>query len=395
MRLKTKYPKGENRLKKDKNRTWAEIHLDRLERNIKKITSSCTQGCELMAVVKADAYGHGDIQLSQKLSSLGIRYFAVSNIDEAENVRSVCPSSDILILGYTNPEYAKELISNNIIQGILSYENALAFSQAAENSDAPLRCHIKLDTGMGRVGLKFRTPSECADEIIRICELPGLAVEGIYTHFSCADSDVPNDISYTEAQKEFIEKTYEIVRTVLKENAPLHLHYLNSAGLMYLKNTRSTLARAGIILYGLMPNSSLELPIELEPVMELKTVISHIKEIDKGDFISYSRTFCAERKMKIATMPIGYADGYPRALSSKSQVIINGKRCNIIGRICMDQMMCDVSNIENVSCGDTVTLFGIDGDERITADELASLYGSIGYELVCGISKRVPRIFSE
>lgn len=382
-------------MKNDKNRTWAEIHLDRLERNVKKINALCLDNCNLMAVVKADAYGHGDMQLARKLASLGIRYFAVSNIDEAENVRSVCKECDILILGYTSPEYAKELIGNNIIQGILSYENALAFSEAAKGSALPLRCHIKLDTGMGRVGLKFKTPKECAEEIIKICKLPNLAIEGVYTHFSCADSDLASDIDYTLAQKDFIEKSYELASLVLKEKTPRHLHYLNSAGLMYLQNTKSTLARAGIILYGLMPNASLPLPVELEPVMELKTVISHIKQIDAGDYISYSRTFCAKRKMKIATMPIGYADGYPRALSSKAQVLINGKRCNIIGRICMDQMMCDITELENVNCGDTVTLFGIDGSQRISADELATLYDSIGYELVCGISKRVPRIFSE
>ncbi len=382
-------------MKKDKNRTWAEIHLDRLERNVKKITANCGSNCELMAVVKADAYGHGDIQLARKLSSLGIGYFAVSNIDEAENVRSVCHDSDILILGYTSPEYAKELIDNNIIQGILSYENALAFSNAAKGSNRPLRCHIKLDTGMGRVGLKFKTPKECAEEIIKICKLPNLSVEGIYTHFSCADSELASDVEYTLSQKHFIEEAYDIARITLKENTPYHLHYLNSAGLMYLKDTKSTLARAGIILYGLMPNALLPLPIELEPVMELKTVISHIKEIDPGDYVSYSRTFCAKRKMKIATMPVGYADGYPRALSSKAQVLINGRRCNIIGKICMDQMMCDVTDLENVNCGDTVTLFGIDGSEKLSADELALLCDSIGYELVCGISKRVPRIFSE
>ncbi len=382
-------------MKNDKTRTWAEIHLSRLERNVNKIKKLCSENCELMAVIKADAYGHSDTEIAKKLSEMGILHFAVSNIDEAENVRSVCKKSDILILGYTSSKYACELIGNNIIQGILSYENAMEFSQNAATAHKPLRCHIKLDTGMGRVGLKFKTPEECADEIIKICRLPNLSVEGIYTHFSCADSDAQSDIDYTQSQKDFIEQTFNIVNSALGEKKLKHIHYLNSAGLMYLKNSKSTLARAGIILYGLMPNACLPLSVELEPVMELKTVISHIKEIDCGDYVSYGRTFAADRKMKIATMPIGYADGYPRALSSKAQVIINGKRCNVVGRICMDQMMCDVSGLENVACGDTVTLFGIDGDEIITADELALLYDSIGYELVCSISKRVPRIISE
>ncbi len=381
-------------MKNEKKRTWAEIRLDRLENNLRKIKALTQEKCEIMAVVKADAYGHGDVKTAEKLHALGVDYFAVSNIDEAENIRQVCGNCDILILGYTCPEYTAELIEQDIVQGIVSYENALCFSDAAADSDKPLRCHIKLDTGMGRVGLKCDTPEQCAEEIVKICKLPNLCVEGVYTHFSCADSDCDADRAYTENQRDFIEKAFCIANKMLDKPIK-HMHYLNSAALTYYGPQNSTLARAGIIMYGLMPNADLPLPIELEPVMELKTVIAHIKEITCGDCVSYSRTFTADKSMKIATLPIGYADGYPRALSSKGQVIINGKRCNIIGRVCMDQLMCDISNIDNANVGDEVTMFGIDNGEIITADELASLYGSIGYELVCGISKRVPRIFTE
>lgn len=382
-------------MKNEKKRTWAEIRLNHLENNIRKIKALTQDKCRIMAVVKADAYGHGDVKTAERLHALGVDYFAVSNIDEAENIRQVCSGCDILILGYTCPEYTTELIEQDIVQGIVSYENAQSFSEAAAKADKPLRCHIKLDTGMGRVGLKCDTPEQCAEEIVKICKLPNLCIEGVYTHFSCADSDCETDKVYTANQRDFIEKAFALANKILQDKPIKHMHYLNSAALCYYGPQNSTLARAGIIMYGLMPNADLPLPIELEPVMELKTVIAHIKEITCGDCVSYSRTFTSDKSMKIATLPIGYADGYPRALSSKGQVIINGKRCNIIGRVCMDQLMCDISDIDNANVGDEVTMFGVDNGEIITADELASLYGSIGYELVCGISKRVPRIFTE
>lgn len=370
-------------------RAWAEISLSALEKNIRAIKSMLFRETSLMAVIKANAYGHGEDGILKKLCECGVKYFAVSNLDEAVSVRSHCPEGEILILGYTPPEFADELVENNIIQGVLSLDYA---GELCKNAKAAVRCHIKIDTGMGRIGLKYRTPEECAVEIGNILSLDKLSVEGLYTHFAAADTDDEESCEYTERQANFIIRTYDLLKS---EGIVLpHLHFLNSAGLCYHNNKRSTLARAGIIMYGLHPNYPLKLPMEVEPVMTLKAVVSQVKELEKGDSVSYGRIYRApEDNIRAATVTVGYADGYSRLLSEKAEVLVNGKRCPVIGRICMDQLVLDVSHAGNVREGDIVTLIGRDGNEEITADELASLYGTIGYEVVCGISKRVPRIY--
>ncbi len=371
-------------------RAWAEVSLEKLKGNVSVIKKLNSPGTEIMAVVKADAYGHGDEHIVRCLADeCGIKYFAVSNLDEAIAVRNFCPDVQILILGYTPPEYAHEIAMYNIIQGVVSTEYALAL---AKNSPQPIRCHIKIDTGMGRIGLKHDSPKACADEICdMINNIKNISVEGIYTHFAVADSDSPDNISYTDRQEKFILDTYdELVSRGIK--LP-HVHFMNSAATCYRNNSRSTLSRAGIILYGLHPDISLPIPEGLEPIMELKAVISHVKTVHKGDCISYGRTFTADRDMRIATVTIGYADGYSRLLSSKGEILVHGKRCRIVGRVCMDQLMMDVSDVPEAASGDIVTMIGSEGGDSITADELASLYGTIGYEVVCGISKRVPRIY--
>lgn len=367
-------------------RAWAEISLSGLQSNISLIKKLAGASTNIMAVVKADAYGHGEGEICHCLEKSGVKYFAVSNLDEALQVRGFCPSGEILILGYTPPEYAEQLAENNIIQGVISREYALELVKNHKN----VRCHIKIDTGMGRIGLKYDTPQECAEEIKNIISIDGLSVDGIYTHFAVADSDEANNIKYTDNQEKFILDTYDILES---QNIHLeHVHFMNSAALCYRTNPRSTLARAGIIMYGLCPNYPLAIPNGFKPVMSLKAVVSHVKTVKKGDCISYGRTFVADHEMKIATVTIGYADGYSRLLSSKADVLLNGKRCRITGRICMDQLMIDVTD-NNAKEGDIVTLIGTDGNETITADELASLYNTIGYEVVCGISKRVPRVY--
>ncbi len=371
-------------------RAWAEISLSTLKRNITAIKALCADTTELMAVVKADAYGHGDERIIHCLAEdCEIRYFAVSNLDEAIKVRNCCPDAEILILGYTPPEYAHEIAQYNIIQGVVSTEYAQAL---IKHSFEPIRCHVKIDTGMGRIGLRHSSPSDCAEEIARLYRMEGLSVEGIYTHFAVADSDSPDNIDYTDRQEKFILDTYKAL-TAMDITLP-HVHFMNSAACCYRNSAKSTLARAGIIMYGLHPDNSLDIPSELSPVMELKAVISHVKTVAVGDCISYGRTFIADHEMKIATVTIGYADGYSRQLSSKGEILVHGKRCKIVGRVCMDQLMIDVTDAQAQS-GDIVTLIGRDGDDIITADELASLYGTIGYEVVCGISKRVPRIYTE
>ena len=371
-------------------RAWTEVSLPALRKNIETIKKLCSGDTQIMAVVKADGYGHGEEEICRCLAvDCGIRYFAVSNLDEAVSVRKFCPESEILILGYTPPEYAHQIAEYNIIQGIVSTEYAKALVNSGTEK---IRCHVKIDTGMGRIGLKHDTPQECADEIKQLCNMEGLSVEGIYTHFSVADSDSPENTAYTDRQEKFILDTYD---ELCRQGIHLpHVHFMNSAACCYRNNPRSTLARAGIIMYGLHPDISLDIPAELTPVMELKAVISHVKTVQKGDCISYGRTFTADREMKIATVTIGYADGYSRLLSSKGEILVHGKRCRIVGRVCMDQLMIDVTDAE-AAAGDIVTLIGREGDDIITADELASIYGTIGYEVVCGISKRVPRIYIE
>ncbi len=369
-------------------RAWAEISLTQLRKNAEIIIERTDSPTEMMAVVKADAYGHGDEQICRCLAEdCGVKYFAVSNLDEAIAVRGFCPEAEILILGYTPPEYAHEIAQYNIIQGVVSTEYAQALT---DNSSETIRCHIKIDTGMGRIGLKHDTPEACAEEIAQLCDMDGLSVEGIYTHFAVADSGSTDDIAYTDKQERFILDTGECL--VSRGITLRHVHFMNSAAFCSRNTSKSTLARAGIILYGLHPDIGLDIPEGLAPVMELKAVISHVKTVNKGDCISYGRTFTAEREMRIATVTIGYADGYSRLLSSKGEILVHGKRCKIVGRVCMDQLMIDVTDAQ-AEAGDIVTLIGKDGGDCITADELASVYGTIGYEVVCGISKRVPRIY--
>ena len=372
-------------------RAWAEVSLPQLRKNVEIIRNLNSGSTEIMAVVKADAYGHGDEHIVRCLANdCGIRYFAVSNLDEAIAVRKFAPQGEILILGYTPPEYAHEISMYNIIQGVVSTEYAEALVQ---NTPQPIRCHIKIDTGMGRIGLKHDTPQQCAAEIAEMMKINKLSVEGIYTHFAVADSDDPDNIAYTDKQEKFITDTYDVLAA---QGIKLpHLHFMNSAATCYRNSERSTLSRAGIILYGLHPDVSLDIPEGLEPLMELKAVISHVKTVNKGDCISYGRTFRADREMRIATVTIGYADGYSRLLSSKGEILVHGRRCKITGRVCMDQLMIDVSDVPEAKAGDIVTLIGKEGDDRITADDLAQIYGTIGYEVVCGISKRVPRIYIE
>ena len=378
-----------NAMKPYLKRAWAEVSLTKLRNNVEVIKSLNSGETEVMAVVKADAYGHGDEHIVRCLAEdCGIRYFAVSNLDEAIAVRKFAPAAEILILGYTPPEYAHEIAMYNIIQGVVSTEYAEAL---VKNSAEPIRCHIKIDTGMGRIGLKHDTPAECADEIAEMMKMEKLSVEGIYTHFAVADSDDPDNVAYTDMQQKFILDSYdELAGRGIKLR---HCHFMNSAATCYRNTSRSTLSRAGIILYGLHPDISLDIPAGLEPVMELKAVISHVKTVKKGDCISYGRTFVADREMRIATVTIGYADGYSRQLSGKGEILVHGKRCRIVGRVCMDQLMMDVTDVPEAKSGDIVTMIGRDGDDIITADDLANVYGTIGYEVVCGISKRVPRIY--
>lgn len=370
-------------------RAWAEIHLDRLKRNSDKLKGLIdTSKTAPMAVVKANAYGHGDIAAVKCLEENGFGYFAVSNITEAERLRDNGCTGEILILGYTPPEYADELSAHNIIQAAVSAEHARELSEHAQST---VRVHIAADTGMGRIGIPAADTVKAAEQIKYIKSLPHISAEGMFTHYACADSLDPDSIAYTEMQtKRFFDIADELDRQGIQLK---HYHCLNSAGTAIHYSGRSTLSRMGIMLYGLMPDYELELPVETEPVMELKASVAFVKTLNKGDYVSYGRTYRAEKEVTAATIPIGYADGLPRLLSGKASVIINGRKAPIIGRICMDQLMADVSEIPDVHEGTEVTLFGSGCGQ--TADDLARQIGTIGYEIVCGISGRVPRVIMD
>ncbi len=372
-------------------RTWAEVNLDALAANICEYRKYLPQGTELMCVVKAACYGHSDLAVCPFLQEkLRVKWYAVSNAEEALRLRENGITGEILILGSTPPNAVSALADNDIIQALTDEAHAAALSDAL--AGRKLRCHAAIDTGMTRIGLRG-SPEEIAERLLRISKLSGIELEGIFTHYAVADSDKEDCKAYTAAQT---EKFFAVRDAAAKLGLDLkQSHCLNSAGGVYCADPRSTLARLGIIMYGLYPDPATPLPFTPEPVMSLYSTISQIKRIEAGETVSYGRTFKADRPMTIATITCGYADGYPRALSNKGWVLVRGKRAPIIGRVCMDQFMIDLTGIEGVQQFETVTLIGTDGAETITADDIASLTGTIGYEIVCGISSRVPRVIFE
>lgn len=374
-----------------RQRAWAEISLDALAHNVQAIQETLAPSTEFCAVVKADAYGHGEEYICKMLHEIGIRFYAVSSIEEALRVRKWCPDAEILILGYTSPECAPLLADQNILQAVVSVEYAKSLSSCAVPGRT-VRCHIKLDTGMGRIGIRTHDES-CLHELHEILSLPGLQIEGLFTHFAAADEDAPEHRQYTQNQENAIFHTVDLLA---QEGISFrHVHCMNSAAVCYHPQPKSTLARAGIILYGLKPNALLPIPLDLQPVLSFRSRISHIKTVQPGDCISYGRTYTAHEPRKIAAVTVGYADGYSRLLSNRGEVLVHGVRCKITGRVCMDQMMIDISDVPEAAVGSVVTLIGTDGNDTITADDLAQIYGTIGYEVVCGISKRIPRIFMQ
>lgn len=370
-------------------RAWAEIDLNDLEKNLNELLRVCGTS-QPVAVVKANAYGHDDRSIAPFLERKGISFFAVSNIKEAITLRECGVKGEILILGYTPPDEAEELAKYDIIQAAVSLDHALRLDDEAKKAGVRVKLHMAVDTGMGRIG---ESGEKAVEALVKVSSLENIILDGAFTHFAVADTLSEDEINYTSAQR---ESFFKVISSFESKGKTLrHKHCLNSAGGIFHYDSRSTLVRNGIVLYGLKPDISLELPFRLHPVMSLKAVVSLVKEVPAGTYFSYGRTYRSEGTRKIATIPIGYADGYPRSLSGKGEVLIRGKRAPITGRICMDQLMCDVTDIEGVCVEDTATLIGTDGNETITADDIAVLSGTIGYEIVCGISKRVPRVIIE
>lgn len=374
-------------------RTWAEISLNAIEHNYNVIRNKVADDTKVCCVIKADGYGHGAVELSQVYEKLGADFFAVSNIDEGIEIRKSGSKLPIVILGYTPVSEAENLTEYDISQAVFSLEYAKELSEKCVEEDCICKMHIKVDSGMSRIGFmcqEFPRDEYSIEEICEACCLPNLEVEGLFTHFCVSDEDAEG--------REFTNKQYENfihVRDSLKKRGVdiSVVHCSNSGAIEDYPETCCDMVRAGIILYGLAPSSKLADRLDLVPAMTLKTVVAFVKEVQKGATISYGRTFTADRKMKIATVPIGYADGFIRQNAKDGYMMVNGKKAKIVGRICMDQTMLDVTDIEDVKTGDEVVVFGTGENGEPTADSLAENTGTINYETVCLVGKRVPRIY--
>lgn len=371
-------------------RCWAEVDLGALRRNYRLIERAAA-GAEVMAVVKADAYGHGDVAVAALLDEAGAAWFAVSGFEEAVRLRRTGLTKPILILGYTSPASAPSLAINDITQTVFSAEYAARLAAAAQRAGVTVNVHLKVDTGMGRIGFSAVDDMDGAvAEMAAACRLPGLAVKGIFTHFAAADSAAAADKAYTRAQ---YERFAEAIHRLEAQGCRVGVrHCCNSAGTCAWPDYHLDLVRPGIILYGENPSADVCLP-GLCPAMRLKAVVSMVKEVKAGDAISYGCTFTAKAPMRLATLTIGYADGYPRVLSGQGVVSLHGRPARVVGRVCMDQMMVDVTAIPQVKAGDVAVIFG-DGVAH-SVEDIARAEGTINYEVLCDIGRRVQRVYVE
>lgn len=370
------------------NRSWAEINLDNIAHNVREIRRITNKRAEIMGVVKADAYGHGVLEVSRTLLNNGVTRLAVSMLDEAIQLRNNGITAPILILSYTDPRRADEIIANDVTQTVFSHDLAEALSDAAVKQGRKVKIHIKIDTGMTRVG--FMPGYSAVKNVLQISKLPGIIVEGLFTHFASADEA---DKSYTYMQ---FERFMSIVNELSRVGVHIPVkHVANSAAIIEFPEMHLDMVRPGIILYGLYPSEEVSRDkIDLKAAMTLKANVILVKNVEKGTSISYGRIFTTSRESKIATIPIGYADGYTRLLNNKAKVLINGELAPVVGKICMDQCMVDVTDMEHeVHTGDEVVLFGKQGDKEILVDDIAKSIGTINYELVSIIGKRIPRVY--
>ena len=373
-----------------KKHIWAEIDLDAIAKNVSTFRT-LVKNSEIIAVIKANAYGHGAGETAELLTHIGIDHFAVSSVREAMELRLHGIRGKILILGYTAPEEAPLLADYGISQSVYSETYAASLVKSLRDSGKKLNVHIKLNTGMNRLGFNCTTDPDAAEKIGAVLSEDCFTFEGIFTHFSSADKCGDPDLKYTALQAERFLGICRKLETL--GHTPKLRHCCNSAGIVTMPHLHLDAVRLGVSLYGLTPDTGLKLPIKLHPALCLKSTVAMVQEIESGETISYGRTFRTKEKMKVATVPVGYADGYPRMLSGKGEVLIGDKRCKILGRVCMDQLIADVSHLEDIHEGDEVVLIGRQGDEFISAEEIASLCETINYEIVCGISRRVPRYY--
>ena len=371
---------------KNYSRVRADIDLDAVLFNFESMRANISPDCKITAVIKADGYGHGSVQIAQLMEPYPYMWgFAVAAADEAMRLRMSGIRKPVMLLGYAFEESYAELIRADVRICVFDYETAEAVSNAAFDVDKKAVIHLALDTGMSRIG--FRDDDASVETIARIAKLPNIVIEGLFTHFARADEvSIAPAVRQLERYKAFAEK---VKRAGVR--IPIH-HVSNSAGIIRMKEANMDMVRAGITVYGLLPSSDVETDVvPLRPVMSLKSHISFVKDIEAGDEVSYGGTYKAGDRRRVATIPVGYADGYPRMLSGKGYVLIRGRKAPILGRVCMDQFMVDVTDINGASRGDEVVLLGRQGDYIITAEELGDLSGRFNYELVCDINKRVPR----
>ena len=368
-------------------RTWAEIDLSNLEHNYRALRGMIPRGCRFLGVVKANAYGHGAIPVAKKLVKLGAEYLAVACLDEAIELRQAGIDTPILILGPTLPDFSKELFEYDLTQAVQDFELAQSLSDAAVQAGRSLKIHIKVDTGMSRLGFlcNEETIGRSAERIVKVCSLPGLEPEGIFTHFANADGD-----------EEYTMRQFTRFMDVLDKLSDLGVefqirHCAASAAVLNYPCTHLDMVRPGIAQYGHYPDPSCE-GLDgpgLIPLMTLKTRVIALRELKKGTSISYGCTHVLERDSRVAVLPIGYADGLDRLLSNRGEVLIHTVRAPILGRVCMDLCVVDVTDIVNVRVGDEVTVFG----PELPLEEKADVVKTIQYEMLCGISRRVPRVY--
>ena len=371
--------------------TFAEIDLGALKHNFQLIRSSIPRRTEILAVVKADAYGHGFMDISRELENLGVNAFGVAFLAEGIQLRKSGIDKPILLLGGAYPGQERKCIGYNISTAVFSLEQAQALNQAAAAGKLfrKAQVHLKVDTGMGRLGVPYTEVPEFLNELKK---LPKISLEGIFSHFASADELDESGQYFTRLQAERFN--WAVAETRKAGFSPRYIHIANSAASLLREIPGCNLIRPGITLYGALPSSDFQGKLSMQPVMHLKSRVAMLKWVEAGTTISYARRFTAGTKTLIASVPVGYADGYPRALTNKGEVLIRGRRAKVAGTVCMDWIMLDVTTIPDIAVGDEVVLMGPDDcGNHIHAEELANWAGTIPYEIFCGISKRVPRVY--
>ena len=372
-------------------RGYVTVNLDAIVSNMRHMKANLAEQTKVMGVIKTDGYGHGAVPIARQLENLDFVFgYAVATPEEAGLLRRAGIKKPILILGYTFPYCYEKLVEEQIRPAVFRYDALSALGETAARMGKTLPVHIKVDTGMNRIGIR---PDETGLAFVqKALETPGITVEGIFTHFARADE---TDKTAAKQQLVKFQNFCKEIQEKLGVRIPIQ-HCSNSAGIVEMRDANMDMVRAGITLYGLWPSDEVRQDIvELTPALSWYTHISYIKEVEPGNAVSYGGTYTVEKPMRIATIPVGYGDGYPRGLSNKGYVLINGKGAPILGRVCMDQLMVDVTQIPEAKEGALVTLIGRDGEEQITMEELGDLSGRFNYELACDIGKRIPRVYLE